>query len=88
MAFGNEIKQSNITENWLFDFANDNSGYLRFALSDVTESGNFYRGVILNNPSVRESIDLASSTSKTSNMSITIPDFPSRKNYLAAQTII
>lgn len=75
MAFGNEIKQSNITENWLFDFANDNSGYLRFALSDVTESGNFYRGVILNNPSVRESIDLASSTSKTSNMSITIPDF-------------
>jgi len=75
MAFGNEIKQSNITENWLFDFANDNSGYLRFALSDVTDSGNFYRGVILNTPSIRESIDLAQSTSKSSNISVTIPDF-------------
>ena len=56
MAFGNEIKQGNIVENWLFDFANDNSGYLRFAFSDVTDSSNFYHGVILmgNKPSIRE----------------------------------
>lgn len=75
MAFGNEIKQGNIVENWLFDFANDNSGYLRFAFSDVTDSSNFYRGVILNKPSIRESIDLATSTAKSSNISVTIPDF-------------
>ena len=29
MAFGNAIKKSNITENWLFDFYNQDS-YLRF----------------------------------------------------------
>ena len=77
MAFGNEIKQGNIVENWLFDFANDNSGYLRFAFSDVTDSSNFYHGVIImgNKPSLRESIDLATSTAKSSNISISIPDF-------------
>lgn len=75
MAYGDEIKQGNIVENWLFDFANDNSGFLRFAFSDTTDSSNFYHGVILNKPSIRESIDLANSTAKSSNLSISIPDF-------------
>ena len=75
MAYADELKRGNIAENWLFKFANDNSGFLYFAFSDVTYSSNFYHGVILNKPSIRESIDLATSTSKTSNVSITIPDF-------------
>ena len=75
MPYGDEIKQGNITENWLFDFANDNSGYIRLAFSDAIDSSNFYHGVILNKPSIRESIDLASSKAKSSNLSISIPDF-------------
>jgi len=75
MAYADEIKKGNIVENWLFKIANDNSGFLYFAFSDETYSSNFYHGVILNKPSIRESIDLATSTSKTSNVSITIPDF-------------
>jgi len=75
MAFGDSIKFGNIQENWLFKFANDASGYLYFSFADVTYAGNFYRGVVLNKPTIRESIDLAKGTSKAGNLSITIPDF-------------
>jgi len=75
MPYGDEIKQGNIVENWLFDFENDNSGYIRLSFSDAIDSSNFYHGVILNKPSIRESIDLAESTAKSSNLSISIPDF-------------
>ena len=75
MAFGNEVKTGNITENWLFTFANRQGGNLYLSFKDTTESSNFYYGVILNKPSIRESIDLKSSTARTSNISITIPDF-------------
>ena len=74
MAFGNEIKYSNIQENWLFHFASSGAD-LYLSLSDVTDSGQFYHGVILNSPSIRESLNLASSTASTSNMSLKIPDF-------------
>jgi len=73
-SYGNEIKSSNIVENWLFHFsASGDDLYLSF--KDVTDSNNFYYGVILNKPSIRESIDLTNSTSSTSSISVTIPDF-------------
>ena len=75
MAFGDSIKFGNIQENWLFKFANDASGYLYFSFADVTYAVNFYRGVVLNKPTIRESIDLARGTSKAGNLSITLPDF-------------
>jgi len=75
MAFGTSIKLGNIRENWLFKLSNNNSGFLYFAFSDVTYSSNFYHGVILNSPSIRESIDLMRSTAKTSGITISIPDF-------------
>ena len=68
------------SENWLFKFANDNStpslpDYLYLAFQDETYSGDYYKGVILNIPSIRESINLAKSTAKTGNISITIADY-------------
>ena len=63
------------TENWLFKLANDNSTYLYLAFQDETYSGDFYEGAISNKPSIRESINLANSTSKTGNISITIADY-------------
>lgn len=65
----------NIVENWLFKLKNRQGGYLYLSFVDTTYSNNNYHGVILNNPSIRENIDLSKSTSKTSNISITIPDF-------------
>ena len=75
MAFGDEVKTGNITENWLFTLANRQGGNLYLSFQDTTVSSNFYYGVILNKPSIRESIDLKNSTAKTSNISITIADF-------------
>jgi hypothetical protein len=75
MAFGTSIKLGNIKENWLFKLANRQGGFLYFSFADVLYSSNYYRGVILNSPTIRESIDLAKSTAKTSNISITIPDY-------------
>jgi len=84
-SFGAEISTGNITENWLFKLANDSPGFLYLAFSDVTDSGNFYHGVILNKPSIRESIDLSNSTSKTSNVSISMPDFTYQGNPISEE---
>ena len=75
MAFSSSIKLSNIKENWLFKLANNNSGFLFLSFADVIESSNYYSGVILNRPTISETISLSNSTASTSGISITIPDF-------------
>ena len=75
MAFGSSIGLGNIKENWLFKLANNNSGFLFLAFADVIDSSNYYRGVILNRPTISETISLTNSTASTSGISITIPDF-------------
>ena len=75
MAFSSSIKLSNIKENWLFKLANNNSGFLFLSFADVIESSNYYSGVILNRPTISETISLSNSTASTSGISINIPDF-------------
>ena len=76
---------SNIVENWIFDieYAGSSSGTVRLALKDYHDGTNFYYGVILNNPSIRDSIDLKKSTAKTSNLTITIADFEYKGNKIS-----
>lgn len=62
-------------ENWLFKFEEKEGSHLFVAFADERYSGDFYHGCIKNKPSIRESIDLAKSKAKTSNLSIQIPDF-------------
>lgn len=59
---------------------NDNAqifwyNFLPLSFSDTTDLDFFYYGVVTNRPSMRESINLEQSTAKTSNISLTIPDF-------------
>ncbi len=49
--------------------------FLPLAFNDVKYDNIFYYGVISNAPSIRESIDLTNYTAKSSNISITFPDF-------------
>ncbi len=51
------------------------NNFLGFAFTDTTYEGTYYRGVITNKPSIRESLDVLKGTTKTSNVNITIPDF-------------
>jgi|7_EtaG_2_1085326.scaffolds.fasta_scaffold04588_2 hypothetical protein len=75
MAFGDSIKLGNIQENWLFKLANNNSGYLYMSFSSVVYSSNYYEGVILNKPTISDTISLSKSTAATSGISIKIPDY-------------
>ena len=75
MGFSSSIELGNIKENWLFKLANNNSGFLFLSFADVLDSSNYYRGVILNRPTISETISLTNSTASTSGISITIPDF-------------
>jgi hypothetical protein len=68
-------KKSNIVENWLFDFENQSGASFFISFSDDTYNSNFYHGVITNSPTIRESIDLKKSISKSGNLSLTIPNF-------------
>jgi hypothetical protein len=74
MAFGNEIKTSNIQENWLFELTY-NSGVIYLSFADYNDGSNFYYGSILNRPSIRETLQLSNSTAKTSNISIDVANF-------------
>ncbi len=51
------------------------NNFLALSFADVIFEDYFYHGVITNVPSIRETINLKNSTSKTSNTSIEIPDF-------------
>ena len=62
--------------NWLFQLHyDDESNFTGVAFYDtVVESINYY-GAVLNKPSIRESIDLKKSISKTGNVSLTLANF-------------
>ena len=74
MAFGSEVKLSNIQENWLFELAYD-SGTLYLAMSDYNDGTNYYHGAILNKPTIRDSLDLERSRSRSSNIRLDIANF-------------
>ena len=67
---------------------NDNSAvywnnFVPISLANVVDSEIFYHGVIVNRPSIRESINLKKSIAKTSNVSIELYDFTYKGNVLS-----
>jgi hypothetical protein len=61
--------------------------FLPLSFNDFTYDGVFYHGVITNSPAIRESIDFANSTSKSSNLSITMPDFNYKGNPVSQELL-
>ena len=73
-------------ENWLFQFYHgDESAFTGFAFADTTVSSIFYLGAILNQPRIRESIDLESSTAKSGNVSLEVANVNFRNDDLSAE---
>ena len=67
-----------LKENWLFQlFYDDESATDFFGVSyyDTTVESVNYRGCVLNKATIRESINLETSTAKTSNVSVTLANF-------------
>ena len=74
LTFNGSQNSHGIEENWLFNITHS-GGNLYLALADVTYSSNFYYGSIINNPSIRESLDLVRSKANTTNVTLKIADF-------------
>lgn len=71
-AYFNAARLGNVVENWLVEIDNSAGGTLRLAFRDTYVGGNLYLGALLNEPSVRASIDLAESKAGTGNLSLEV----------------
>ncbi len=80
-------KASNIVENWIIQlYYGDESNFTPIALSDTTVGNVFYHGVVTNsNLTIRSSINLANSTAKTGNISITLANFQYKGDDFSAE---
>ena len=73
-------------ENWLFQlYHGDESAFVGLSFLDTTVSSIFYTGLILNQPQIRESIDLERSTSKSSNISLEVANTNFRNDDFSAE---
>ena len=63
-------------------------GYLPLSLSDTTIDDVFYYGAITRAGSIRDSIDLAKSTAKTSNISLSLANFQYQGDDLSAELFL
>jgi len=77
------------------DFINNQSGKiygasyenseLHLSFQDTVYNSNYYHGVVTNQPSIRESIDLSTSKSSRSNINIDIPDFKYKNKLISEE---
>jgi hypothetical protein len=66
---------SGMRENWLVQvYETDASGFKSFSFFDQTVNSVAYSGIILNTPSIRESINIFKSTFSVSNLSLELQD--------------
>jgi hypothetical protein len=64
------------------------NNFTPIALSDTTVDDVFYHGVITNTPSVRSSINLAKSTAKTGNISLSVANFQFKGDDFSAELFL
>ncbi len=64
------------------------NNFTPIALSDTTVDDVFYHGVITNTPSVRSSINLAKSTAKTGNISLSVANFQYKGDDFSAELFL
>ena len=73
LSQGSWTPASGMRENWLVQvFKTDESAFQAYSFFDQTINSVAYSGLILNNPNIRESINLYSSQSSLSNVTITL----------------
>ncbi|MAH47853.1 hypothetical protein CMI37_18675 [Candidatus Pacearchaeota archaeon] len=64
------------------------NNFTPIALSDTTIDSVFYHGVITNKPAIRSSIDLANSTAKTGNISLSVVNFQYKGDDFSAELFL
>ena len=75
LSQGSWSPTSGMRENWLVQvYETDGSGFKSFSFFDQTVNSVAYSGIILNSPSIRESINIFRSTFSVSNLSLELQD--------------
>ena len=75
LSKGSWSPDSGMRENWLVQvYETDGSGFKSFSFFDQTVDSVAYSGIILNTPSIRESINIFNSTFSVSNLSLELQD--------------
>ena len=89
-AYSSASKLGNIQENWIVQlYYDDGSSFTPISLADTTVDSVFYHGVITTNtPSIRSSIDLAKSTAKTGNVSLSVINFKYKGDDFSAELFL
>ena len=89
-AYSSASKQGNIQENWIVQLYYDGgSSFTPISLADTTVDSVFYHGVITTNtPSIRSSINLAKSTAKTGNISLSVVNFQYKGDDFSAELFL
>jgi len=88
-AYSSASKLSNIQENWIVQLYYDyGSSFTPISLADTTVGSVFYHGVITNVPSIRSSINLAKSTAKTGNISLSVVNFQYKGDDFSAELFL
>jgi hypothetical protein len=64
------------------------NNFTPISLADTTVDSVFYHGTITNNPSIRSSIDLANSTAKTGNISLSVINFQYKGDDFSAELFL
>ncbi len=76
LTLPDSFKRNSIKQTWLFQLYYDNeSSFTGLSFYDTTVSSQIYHGAITNKPSIRESIDIETSKSRTGNISISVANF-------------
>ena len=75
LSKGSWSPASGMRENWLIQvYETDGSGFKSFSFFDQTVNSVAYSGILINNPSIRESINIFSSSFSVSNLSLELQD--------------
>ena len=75
LSKGSWSPASGMRENWLIQvYETDASGFKSFSFFDQTVNSVAYSGIVINNPSIRESINIFRSSFSVSNLSLELQD--------------
>ena len=83
--YSDATRTGNIQENWLFQFYYDASNFVGVAFAETVVGSVQYHGVVTSSPSIRSSMNLASSTAKTGNVTVKMANFKYNNDDFSAE---
>jgi len=89
-GYDDQVKLGNIIENWIMQVGFDNfptsaAEFLPISLHPTTIGSVYYHGVVQKSPTIRNSMDLATSTAKSGNVTLSLNNIQYKGDDLSAE---